>query len=177
MEILQQVQHEEKRIYSPKRVFTEVKERVSILEYAETLTGLRRYGEGSWLGRCPLPSHEDKTPSFVVYEDGQAHCYGCLFHGDVVDLYQAVEGLEKPSHAAGELAVAHGIELGDRTDGWRRWQSEKGQILDAAEEVRKQSFRRRSFRLLVLPYLDGAGADEIKAAWGDYEAGLREYGR
>lgn len=35
-------------------------------------------------GLCP--SHDEDTPSFVVYEDTQKfYCYGCGVHGDVID--------------------------------------------------------------------------------------------
>lgn len=38
-----------------------------------------------WRALCPL--HEEKTPSFTVWED-RFHCYGCSAHGDVIDLDQ-----------------------------------------------------------------------------------------
>jgi DNA primase len=33
-------------------------------------------------------SHSEKGPSMHVYED-RVHCYGCGFHGDVVDVWAA----------------------------------------------------------------------------------------
>jgi hypothetical protein len=40
---------------------------------------------------CPI--HSEKSPSFVVYPDGYAHCYGCGFHGDVIDGWAAMHKL------------------------------------------------------------------------------------
>ena len=46
--------------------FRAVKEAVEVEQVARELTELRR--EGSRLvGRCPLPDHEDRTPSFQIF--------------------------------------------------------------------------------------------------------------
>lgn len=31
--------------------------------------------------QCPLPNHNDKSPSFVLYPDNSFHCYGCGANG------------------------------------------------------------------------------------------------
>jgi hypothetical protein len=36
--------------------------------------------------RCPLPGHDDNTPSFHVYPDGGWYCFGCTRGGDVFEL-------------------------------------------------------------------------------------------
>ncbi len=169
-------------IYSPSRLFSDVKRAVDLPTYAGSLTPLRRYGESSLRGRCPLPDHDDKTPSFHVYPDGRWHCYGCERGGDVIDLYQVVQGFEKSYQAAGALAVEHGIDLGERTAGWHEAQARRVQIMDAAEQTRILSFRRRLFRLLVLPYLeeiedDEERREEISLAWEEWQAGLGRLGR
>ena len=53
-------------------------------------TQLRPSGPGKLKGRCPL--HQERTPSFYVYEDTQRwRCFsGCASGGDVVDLLAAV---------------------------------------------------------------------------------------
>ena len=43
--------------------------------------------------QCPLPGHPDKHHSFALYPDGHGHCFGCGFHGDVVDFYAALHGI------------------------------------------------------------------------------------
>ncbi len=70
--------------------------------------------------RCPLPGHEDSTPSFNMW-DGDENgvpqrfgCFGCGRNGDVVDLIMELESLDE-QHAlerAGELARE---EAGDDT--------------------------------------------------------------
>jgi|TARA_Y100000310_G_scaffold183047_1_gene183140 DNA primase len=38
---------------------------------------------------CPLPDHDDSTPSFVVFLDGdfqRFHCFGCQSFGDCINL-------------------------------------------------------------------------------------------
>ena len=59
-------------------------------------TELRTASPGKSRGRCPL--HQERTPSFYVYEDSQRwRCYGaCATGGDVVDL---IRGLAHRSEA------------------------------------------------------------------------------
>lgn len=37
--------------------------------------------------------HQEKTPSMKIYKDGY-HCFGCGAHGDVIDLYMQVHGVD-----------------------------------------------------------------------------------
>lgn len=33
---------------------------------------------GGFIAQCPFPDHEDRTPSFVMYQDTQSYyCFGC----------------------------------------------------------------------------------------------------
>jgi hypothetical protein len=52
-------------------------------------------GRGRWRsGRCPLPDHEDKHPSFAVNIDtGFWVCHGCQRKGDVINLHMYLYGL------------------------------------------------------------------------------------
>ena len=56
--------------------------------------GVELRGHGKRLeGHCPLPGHEDNTPSFNVYTQTQRfHCFGCDNGGDVLDFLQLMEG-------------------------------------------------------------------------------------
>ena len=54
---------------------------------SEPYSGRRRV----WAVHCPL--HNDGSPSFAVYPDGHAHCFGCGFHGDIIDFYAALHKL------------------------------------------------------------------------------------
>jgi hypothetical protein len=54
---------------------------------------LRKAGD-SWLGNCPIPTHDDTTPSFRVYDSVRFHCYGCRRSGDIFELIGLVYGIE-----------------------------------------------------------------------------------
>lgn len=46
---------------------------------------------GYYQARCPHPDHDDRSPSFTVYPEGQrAACWTCGFSGDVIDLIRWV---------------------------------------------------------------------------------------
>jgi hypothetical protein len=48
-------------------------------------------GTRRWKTRCPLPGHNDTTPSFFIYENtDSAWCFGCQRGGDVLKLTQYV---------------------------------------------------------------------------------------
>lgn len=43
---------------------------------------------------CPLPNHEDNSPSFGVHiSNNKYNCFGCNAKGDLINLVQEVEGL------------------------------------------------------------------------------------
>jgi DNA primase len=83
---------------------------------------------------CPLPRHDDTTPSMVVHLDtDRYHCFGCGAHGDVIqwacDLYQvgAVEAARlldadhlpyavSARHPAGVEPTGHGQALRARAE-------------------------------------------------------------
>jgi hypothetical protein len=59
-------EHPERRGVSRKTVIEEAKAKVPVIDLADLLCGpqkMRRVGD-EWVARCPLPNHEDKTPSF-----------------------------------------------------------------------------------------------------------------
>jgi DNA primase len=58
-----------------------------------------------WKGCCPF--HNEKSPSFYVYEDGY-HCFGCGAHGDAMGFVMQSQGLgfmEAVSLLAGEAGL------------------------------------------------------------------------
>jgi hypothetical protein len=56
-------------------------------------TELQPAGPGKLKGRCPL--HQERTPSFYIYEDSQRwRCYGaCARGGDVVELLSSLKAV------------------------------------------------------------------------------------
>jgi hypothetical protein len=51
---------------------------------------LRRAGN---LWKCRCPFHDERTPSFTVYDDGRFKCFGCGEAGDVIDYIRLRDGL------------------------------------------------------------------------------------
>ncbi|MGN0807468.1 MAG: DNA primase [Candidatus Coproplasma sp.] len=69
-----------------------LKEKVNIVEIAESYFSLEKKG-GSFWACCPF--HHEKTPSFSINEAGQFyHCFGCGVSGDVIRLVSEMESLE-----------------------------------------------------------------------------------
>jgi len=102
-------------------VIEEAKARVETIDLADRLCGpgqMRRAGD-KWVGRRPLPDHDDKTPSFTVYPGDRGwHCYGCGRGGDVVELARYVWSIENAGEAAGYLLLEFGHEIPPRPPAW-----------------------------------------------------------
>lgn len=62
--------------------------------YVEALTG-RPLGPGRKIP-CPLPGHEDRTPSCQVYTDTGWHCFGCGNGGTIYTLAGLLWGYPTP---------------------------------------------------------------------------------
>lgn len=73
--------------------------------YFEALTGLVPGRDGK--ACCPLPGHEDSTPSMHVYDEPGAgwHCFGCGRGGTVYTLAALLAGYSLPLRGADFLAV------------------------------------------------------------------------
>ena len=65
---------------------------------------------GSAKVRCVAPHHQDNHASMHVYKD-HVHCYGCGFHGDIVDVWSAQTGIICPIEAAFDLAREFNVQL------------------------------------------------------------------
>ena len=90
----------------------EIKSKADIVDVIGRVVPLRKRG-GLWEGLCPF--HNEKTPSFKVYESSQHyHCYGCGANGDVISFYMAHYNLDF-LEAAEKLAGEYGIEWTPRT--------------------------------------------------------------
>ena len=139
------------------RPIDEAKRLVPVIDQADRLCGpggLRRVGK-EWVGRCPLPDHEDRSPSFTVNpEKGVWFCHGCLRGGDVVELARHAWGYdERDAHvAAANLLTKFGHEVPQRPLAWFRKQERQQPIRRALEEVKVRSAQRKLMRLFK-PYL------------------------
>ena len=73
------------------RVGVTVDELKARISWSMILPGLPA-GRGYHKTRCPI--HKEGDPSFVIYPDGHAHCFGaCGFHGDIIDCWAKMHNL------------------------------------------------------------------------------------
>jgi len=69
---------EYKKKYDDKFKLEDIKEK-RIEDYYE---GQLRKSNNRLLGNCPF--HEEKSPSFYIFDDNHYHCFGCGVTGDVI---------------------------------------------------------------------------------------------
>lgn len=78
------------------KVFKELLQQVDIIEVLETEYDLFfPISSNGWYNtNCPLPGHDDSSPSFGVNrEKGTFHCFGCGASGDLISFIRKMEGL------------------------------------------------------------------------------------
>lgn len=89
---------------------TELKYKTDIEDIISSYVTLRRRGSTS-IGLCPF--HNEKTPSFTVYNDTQSYyCFGCGAGGDAVNFIKRIENLDYID-AVRLLAQRAGMEMPD----------------------------------------------------------------
>jgi len=134
------------------------KEAVPLIDLADRLCGpgsLRRVGK-EWVGRDPLPGHEDRSPSFTVNPEKNVwFCHGCLRGGDVVELARLAWGYdEREAHtAAAMLLMEFGHEVPQRPPAWFRRQERQATARDAIDAERVEHVRLLVYRLIWMPWL------------------------
>jgi hypothetical protein len=150
----------ERRGVSCRSVIEAAKEAVPIIDLADLLCGpgkMHRIGE-EWVARCPLPDHEDRTPSFTVNpEKGLWFCHGCARGGDIVELARFAWGYEKGevAMAAANILREFGHEIPARPDSWYRKEVRQTPVREQIERMRIEYIRRRAFRVWCDPLLEG----------------------
>jgi DNA primase catalytic core len=82
----------------PDELITRLKREASIVTWLEQTRGteFQPHGQGEVVCRCPLPGHEDRTPSFCVsLAKNVWQCLGaCGTGGNVIDLVMAINGCD-----------------------------------------------------------------------------------
>lgn len=100
------------KIKKPHRVdiFRVVREQVPLEKFCHRYGPVLRGTGKTITGRCPLPDHDDKTPSFHVYpQQNTWHCFGCNRGGDIFDLaryyYQEIGVVEVARKVARDFGI------------------------------------------------------------------------
>lgn len=95
--------------------FAALKERIDLAEAIERMTGqtLNRRGR-QWTMHCPLPGHDDGSPSFTVSPSKQVwFCHGCQRGGDVFTFTQELHQLVSAGDALRMLAQIYPAEAAE----------------------------------------------------------------
>lgn len=170
---------EEEGRSSFRRVYEHVKREIPAVDAADLLcgpagarTGLRRQGGGRWVGRCPLPGHEDRTPSFSVDPQKNVwHCFGCLRGGDVIDLWRLAHSMNSAWEAVVGLSLEFGVELPERSSGWKDARSRRDRMRDVHLSNLADRMTKRTFALHAMPIIRAIEDDEDRertlAEWWD----------
>jgi hypothetical protein len=153
------------------------KEAVTVIDLADRLMGpdgLRHVGK-EWVGRCPLPDHSDRTPSFTVNpEKNLFFCHGCLRGGDVVELARLAWGYDqRDAHvAAATLLMEFGHDVPQRQSAWFRKQARQAPVRRALEDAARRRCQRRIYRWLFVPIVarfedETERLEEARTSWED----------
>lgn len=121
-----------------RRTIDEVRQAADVVEAASEFTALRRQG-ARFVGLCPYPDHQEKTPSFSVSPDlGLYYCFGCQRGGDAIKLVQDLRSTTF-AEAVQYLAEKNGLRI----------EYESSSPEEAERARRAESRRRRIYRALA----------------------------
>ena len=90
----------------PPSFLDELRARTPLAALVGRRVRLARSGK-NWKGCCPF--HNERTPSFYVYDTGY-HCFGCGAHGDAIAFVMQTGGASFPD-AVAQLASEAGLEV------------------------------------------------------------------
>lgn len=86
-----------------------VKPRLTAEAVYGDIEGIEKKSHGEWIAKCPLPGHEDSSPSFRVNPQTlKFHCFGCGCGGDAVRFAQVSKQISV-KEAFSELARKAGV--------------------------------------------------------------------
>lgn len=167
----------ERRGASRRGVIDQAKEKVPVIVQADRLVaenggGWRKAGD-EWVARCPLPDHEDHSPSFTVNAERNVwFCHGCCRGGDTVELARLARGFSKgeAAIAAAYLLQEFGHEVRRRPASWHAKQTRQERARQEVENAKIRRMQRRIYRWLLAPQLVGIEdeaerLEEAEHAW------------
>ncbi len=121
-------------------------------------------GEEPKRGKIPCPFHEERTPSFQVYDDG-FKCFGCGVHGDSIDFIAKLENV-RPIEAARMIAERFNLPV-DRPASKQESQKvnelkRRRIITKRYKELEEKAYlNMANFRSDVLRMLEVCGLDDL----------------
>jgi DNA primase len=152
------------KTYGFRKCCEAIQEAVPIEKVARRYTELEQLGGRAWFaGRCPLPDHKDRNPSFYIYPPGRFHCYGCNRGGDVVDLEFFCGDYGELWEAMIALSLEYGVEPPTRPESWYRKQERQRPVRDGIEAVKMHAARRRLYRKFFEPLVLATTNEEDRA--------------
>jgi DNA primase len=158
----------ERRGVSRKTVIEAAKEAVPVIDLADRLRGpggWRKVGK-RWVCRCPLPGHEERSPSFTVCpETNLFYCHGCLRGGDVIELARFAWGYEKQEApmAAADVLRTFGHPIPEKPASWFRKQARQKPVRDGIEAAIIHVARRRLYKRCFEPIILASTDEEDRA--------------
>src|ERR1035441_8726042 len=113
---------------------------------------LKKHGGRDLIGRCPLPGHKDKTPSFIVTPGKNLfHCFGCGAAGGPIDFIMKLDGLT--FRAAVDTLLAQGpVRRASATP-----EAAKRKEVPALPEERAQVLMERVITIYAEAFADSPG--------------------
>ncbi len=142
-----------------RRAIAAIKEQVSCIDVADYHAAgrgdsWRRVGADRWTRRCILPGHEDKNPSFVVFEDTNSfYCFACQVGGDAITLEKLCGDHAVTWTAVVELSRRYNVPLPERPRSWYAKQERQRPIRDAIDEAKVYAARQRLYRRFFEPII------------------------
>jgi hypothetical protein len=153
--------------YGLKRSCKAIRMSVPVEEVARRYSALEPLGgKARFKARCPLPDHEDRTPSlpsFYIYPPGRWWCYGCGRGGDVVDLEFFCGDYSELWEAMISLAIEYDVDLPERPPSWHRKHERQRPIRDGIEAAKVYAARRRLYKWCCEPLVLATEDEEDRA--------------
>jgi hypothetical protein len=145
--------------FGMRKAIAAIKEQVRCIDVADYHAAgrgdtWRRAGAGRWTRRCILPGHEDKNPSFVVFEDTDSfYCFACQVGGDTITLEKVSGGHDVTWTAVVELSRRYNVPLLERPRSWYAKRERQRLVRDAIYEAKVYAVRRRLYRTFFEPMI------------------------
>jgi 5S rRNA maturation endonuclease (ribonuclease M5) len=96
----------------------------AVLRVYAQYVSLKKAGD-KYVGKCPLPEHRDSSPSFTVFSDMRASCFGC---GANLNIFQLVMKLDNVDFKTAVAKVK--AEVGDTS-----WEDSRKKVESAFKPV------------------------------------------